>query len=104
MPWTSPAERHITLDDVLFAEGATEWDFNALARTGDSKYVMNPRGISINSSGDGGSYATVVGYLKGEGPNDTASWRLVVGVVHPLCFAHIDREGTTAVGIKILGS
>ena len=104
MPWTSPAEKHITIDEILFADGADHWDFKEKADTGDNFYVMNPRGIIINTASDGGSYANVVGYLKGEGPNNAATWRLVVGVVHPLCFSHIDRSGTTGQNIKILGS
>ena len=104
MSWSAPAEKHISLSDTLFTDGTEHWDFQEQALTGNQLYAMNPRGIIIGNERDGDYYAKIVGCLKGEGANNLGTFRLAVGVVHPLCFSHIVMAGTTGRNIKILGS
>lgn len=111
MPFSSPAEKHINVDNELFVDGVTQWDFqeNSKTATGAAKqrYAMNQRGILVgyNSTDADSNYVTIDGYLVSEGEDDRDIWPLAVGVVHPLRFARIYRSAnTTGRRIKVVGS
>lgn len=95
-------ERHISVGALLDSTGA--WDFNEQAQTGDSRYAMNVHGIIVQSPISSALTASVRGWLKGEGPNDIDDYVLICGQTQNLAFAHIVKDGTTAVNIKILGA
>ena len=66
-----------------------------------------PQGILIGEAQDNdtdATYAVINGWLHGEALPQLDTYRLAIGVVHPLVFAGMVYNNTTARKIKFLGA
>lgn len=104
------AEAHGKIPDSWFAETNNVWDCkyrNGVSPRHDSSTNAGkggtPRAIRIQSDGTtNGNSAFVRGYLWDETPLEADDYYMTAGVEHPLRFAKIYAEGTTARGVKVL--
>ena len=69
-----------------------------------SQYGMRPTGIYINKGVNGAATATIRGILQDDRDSNVQNWTLNVRQEYNLAFRRIYNNGTTGVGIKLMGA
>jgi len=113
---TYPAERHVKVPEDWFKDNDPE----TYGGTGGTYYIKPRQGspavshvktnfvcagviIGRCDGDEDANYAVINGWLHGESENECDTYRLALGVAHPLRFAGFRFNNTSARSIRFIG-